>query len=242
MHVFQILLDIVYPQFCAVCGRKTSGAHGRPVCPACLKLTTPLAAPLCQRCGMPLRQLTDATAAGCRNCRRVRLFFDRAISVFEYNPVMKIIIHQLKYRRKTALADPLAERMTGFLANHLPLARIDMVTCVPLHPRRRRTRGFNQSHLLGKHMADRLNLPYQESVLRRIRQSKVQAVSSYEQRRDNIADAFRLSDPQAVSGKTVLLVDDVLTTGATLNECSRVLKAAGATHVFVATLARALPS
>ena len=111
MHVFQILLDIVYPQFCAVCGRKTGGAHGRPVCPACLKLTTPLAAPLCQRCGMPLRQVTDATTAGCRNCRRIRLFFDRAISVFEYNPVMKIIIHQLKYRRKTALARVLQKRL-----------------------------------------------------------------------------------------------------------------------------------
>jgi len=163
--------------------------------------------------------------------------FDQALSVGYFEGPLREAIHQFKYRPCRSLGKPLAL----WMLEHVGLDRdIDIVMPVPLHTRRLRQRGFNQALLLAHGVSSAYNIPLSSDNLARIRYTRPQVELSGSDRIANVEGAFALRQPEYVEGRKVLLVDDVFTTGSTLNECSTVLKEAGALNVSALTLARAV--
>jgi ComF family protein len=190
----------------------------------------------CSRCRTPFLNPFPLDEDGvCALCRSGVRGFDAAYSFGAYDGVLRELIHLFKYRRIRTLARPLAD----LLALAFPLDRpLDVIVPMPLHWRRRWRRGFNQAALLAAELGRRRGLPVIRAVRRR-RHTASQAGLTHAARRRNVAGAFVVRREEAVRGKRVLLVDDVLTTGATASACARALKQAGARSVAVLTLARA---
>jgi competence protein ComFC len=156
--------------------------------------------------------------------------------LFSFDEVVRKAIHQLKYRNLKAISPCLAELLADYLrSNHLPG---EALVCVPLHPRRLRERGYNQSSLLARGLGRRIDLPVIEDCLVRVKQAQPQVRAvDVEERRRNVADAFVCRDAR-VNGKRIILIDDVCTSGATLDSCAAALKNKGAVSVWGLTLAR----
>jgi ComF family protein len=204
------------------------------VCAACLKDPAPLSAEFfCLNCRTPFRNSFPLDSQGrCMLCRSGGRGFDEAFCYGAYEGTLRKLIHLFKYSGVRRLAQPLA----ALLADALPRDRqFDLVTAVPLHWRRRWQRGYNQAELLGRAIARARGIP-SAKVLRRATATRAQAGLSNAQRRENVAGAFRAQ--RRVAGLRVLIVDDVMTTGATLGACARALKKAGAKSVSVLSLAR----
>ena len=219
-------LDFVFPIFCAGCGR-----DGGILCDECIGGLEHLTPPFCQICASP------GISGLCRWCRESMRGFDSLRAPYQFDGAIREAIHRLKYRGELASAPVLG----GLLAEYLEreLSSLDILVPVPLHPQRLRSRGFNQSALLAREVANRLDLPVQDGLIRRTTNSRPQVETlTHEERRTNVAGSFECESD--ASGLRVLLIDDVSTTGSTLSECATVLKAAGALQVRAVTLARDL--
>jgi len=175
------------------------------------------------------------TGGPCRRCQSRRTPLDGLRAALRFEGTARAAIHALKYRGATALAPLLSEPMAAALAAH-PLL-VDLVVPVPLHPQRERERGYNQSALLASRLAAAAGLPPPTPLLRRERDTRSQVGLSARERRDNVRGAFCCVDPRAAAGRRGLLVDDVVTTGATLEACAATLRAAGVGRVWGLALA-----
>ena len=189
----------------------------------------------CARCRTPFLSDKPLDHQGvCRRCRSGLASYDYAYSFGYYEGALRRMIHHFKYTSIDVLAGPLGELMVQALPLDL---QVDMIVPVPLHWKRRLWRGFNQSELLARPLESRLRVPV-VMALRKGRHTETQASSTPAERRSNLTGAFVLAGPKIVEGKRVLLVDDVLTTGATVTTCSALLRRGGAKSVTVLTLAR----
>lgn len=236
--ILDTILHWVFPVDCAACGHPAADRRRPFFCRACWDSIRPIDGPVCPQCGQPFDSpiaLAHSPGHRCRACREKPPRFDRALSPYRYEGVLEQAIRFFKYRRKDALAAPLADLMLAW-ADRLP--PVDLVMPVPLHPSRLRTREFNQSLLLADRIARRLGLPLSFEHLERIRQTRPQTELDRAGRARNVRRAFAVREPDGLKDIRVLLVDDVLTTGATVNDCARALKRAGADSVTVLTLAR----
>lgn len=219
------------------------------MCAPCWGRLRPLellcACALCQRPLSPVHQpRPEASGFGadreplCGFCRRGLNHFDRLRSFGAFDGVLRDLLHLFKYNGVTPLARPLS-RLLELVAHQEPaLRQVDVVLPVPLHPRQQRARGYNQAELLARHLARALDLTLADSALARIRDTASQTGLTPRQRRENVRGAFAVAERSALKGKRILLIDDVATTGATLNACARTLKRAGAARVEAATVAR----
>ncbi len=226
----------MFPDECRVCERPLQRFSRIPVCGECLNAPEPFAPEyFCSSCRTPFRNGFPLDEDGrCALCRLGLRGFDAAYSFGAYEGVLRKLIHLLKYGRVRPLARPLGD----LLASAIPRdQRFDLVVPVPLHWRRRWWRGFNQSALLAGAVARRYGFRVRHPV-RRVRATAIQAGLSNAGRRSNVAGAFRVTRKREVEGRRVLLVDDVMTTGATASACAFALKRAGAEHVALLTLAR----
>jgi ComF family protein len=176
---------------------------------------------------------------GCTTCRGLRFSFERVHRLGPYQGKLREVILRLKHAPGEGLAEVLGDLWAEHAEAHLRALAAEVVVAVPLHWWRRLTRGYNQSEALARALAFRLNLPHQSPWLRRIRATPQQTQQNPAGRKTNVQGAFRCRRPNRLAGKTVLLVDDVLTTGSTADEAARALNAAGAARVVVAVLARA---
>jgi len=231
------IFDFFFPPKCPLCGEDYGGRHqGRP-CPGCVSRIQFLSPPLCPRCGRGFASAADRDHL-CSECLTEERFFTRARAVCIYEGLIVEAISRFKYGRVARLARPLG----GFLADYqdpdFTFSGLDLVVPVPLHPKRLRERGFNQSLLLARRLGLRHSLPLDITALCRARPTQPQTQLSGSERQTNVRGAFEVRKPEAVAKKRVLLIDDVFTTGATVRECAKVLLHAGAQQVDVLTLAR----
>lgn len=219
-------LNFLFPQWCLGCGRE-----GSLICPSCCNSLSRITPPLCPKCGQP-----QASGILCPTCVSWPAKIDGIRSPFRFDGVMRQAIHQLKYRNLRALAVTLSQLLRDYLvANPIPA---EVLVPVPLHPKRWRERGYNQSGLLARELGKLTGLAVVDDCLIRQRTAPPQARSaSVEERRRNVAEAFICRDHQ-LRGRAVLLIDDVATSGATLDACAAAVKASGAASVWGLTLAR----
>jgi len=225
-RLIEVAVDSFFPRRCVGCGRV-----GSFLCHDCLAELPRLVAPFCPRCGRP-----QASGIVCPSCWQRPTEIDGIRSPFRFDEVVRKSIHELKYRNLRAISPCLAELLADYLKDN-PLPGEALVS-VPLHPLRLRERGYNQSGLLAGELGKRIGLPVIEGCLVRVKQAQPQVRSAdVEERRSNVADAFVCRD-ERVSGKQIILIDDVCTSGATLESCAKALKNRGATSVWGLTLAR----
>jgi ComF family protein len=213
------LLDFIFPSICANCRRL-----GALLCADCEARLPRVIEPLCTRCGRTIPHETQPTQL-CPNCQHQPLPLRAIRASFRYADPLDQVVHQMKYEGYFALAEPLARFMVA--GRPAWLDTIDLVVPVPLHPKRQRQRGFNQSALLSRYLCRSLNLVLSENALRRIRHTTPQIELGPEERASNVRGAFA-AVPRQVAGRHILLVDDVFTTGATLSAAAEALLAAGA--------------
>jgi competence protein ComFC len=208
------------------------------VCESCLAAVRGYDGAECARCGLFLSAVTTLHGSAlCGLCRRKAFAFQQARSFGWYDGALREVIHCLKYDGFRPLAGTLAAHLGSAIAR-LEQKEFDLILPVPLHRKRERRRGFNQSALLAQHLAKRTGLPFGRKDCVRVRDTRPQTGLRAAERRKNVSGAFEVPDEKSVEDRRVLLIDDVLTTGATANACASALVAAGAAGVWVATLAR----
>jgi len=230
-------LNFVYPPVCQLCGQERAEAREGYVGCKCWTGVRFVTAPFCQRCGLPFEG--DITQAfRCENCADVEFGFCFARSAVTANAMMLDIIHRYKYHHalwfEPFLADLLARQAKPALAG----VTWDLVVPVPLHPLKMRQRQFNQAERLARCLGRVLGLPVNARVVRRVQYTETQTRLSRAQRAANVGDAFAPRRGKELHGERVILVDDVMTTGATTSACARALRQAGASEVCVWTVAR----
>jgi ComF family protein len=220
-------LDLLFPPVCGGCGKV-----GSRWCEECQKRVKILNGTVCDVCGLP----QDANGV-CAVCRADRPHFHalRAWAVFD-DPVRKAL-HRLKYRRDVALGDALAAQMLQYVRELN--WDIDTIVPIPLGRQRQKERGYNQVGMIAKPLALALDIEFAPNALARRKETRSQVGLSKQERRENVDGAFQAS--AGVSGKTILVLDDVSTTGSTLSSSAEALLASGAKNVYALTVARALP-
>src|SRR5438477_1640815 len=230
------IASLFYPPNCGACGAAISSSEH--LCPSCHDKAQRILAPLCAKCSEPFAGAIEGEFT-CANCANRTLGFDAAVSAYRSRGVVRFIVLQFKYNRQLHLRHPIAEWLQEAMNDaRLCQRHFDLVIPVPLHPARRRERGFNQAELLAKILAQKINVPLGRA-LERIRYTTTQTAFDRVERMENLRGAFHLRKKIGVRGLHVLLVDDILTTGSTLSECARVLREAGAQSVYAVTAARA---
>jgi len=243
MNLLHRLIDLVYPPRCPVCrsflpqGSRKEGKGYQGICSSCLGDFHPLNPPYCTICGRPFAS-TSGDCHVCENCLRKRPAFHALGAPYLYEGSLQTVIHLFKYAGRSGLVTFLGPLLASFARQWTPAEKVSLVMPVPLHPRRLRERGFNQSQLLAGYVAAVLGTGLDFLSLRRVKYTLPQTGLGKTERRKNVRQAFALKMPGQVSGRTVLVVDDVATTGNTLDECARVLLKAGAEKVLALVVAR----
>lgn len=232
--IIDTTINQVFPLQCVACN-----VYGSALCPSCAQIAEPMPSTICLTCGRPeVRQI-----ATCFSCRQLQmswgelpLLFSRSATLFT-SPIREAV-HSLKYEKRTELAEPLARYLfavfQGYPWSDL-YTLIDAVVPVPLHPQRLETRGYNQAELLAEQFCKYVKLPCIPTLLQRSHHTESQVGKSIAERQQNVGNAFQATVP--LYGVTVLLVDDVYTTGSTLQACAIALKNAGAAQVYALALA-----
>ncbi len=230
------------PADCATCGVPLTTDSVPLFCTTCWDTIAPLKLARCSQCDRPLPSpvaLTYSPAHRCHHCTVRPPAYLKAWTLYPYLPPLQDAICLFKYREKVSLAKPLGRLLLDALPAGLDA---DLVIPVPLHPTRLREREFNQSLLLADRVAKHLSRPLSFTNLVRTAPSEPQSTLSRKERMKNLRRAFAVRRPESIARKRVLLIDDVFTTGTTVNECANVLRTAGAEAVFVLTLARTIES
>jgi len=230
------LRGIIYPPLCLVCDVDLEHPDER-FCATCLAEMIRVGEPACQRCASRVGPHVD-TSHGCLACRRQNHRFDAAVRLGTYEGKLRETCLSFKSVHNELLGPALTRLFIKFQGEFLQSVRADMVVAVPLHFVRFFQRGFNQAESLARGLAAQLQVPHGSRILKRVRKTRPQSELKRDERRDNVHDAFRAKASPHLKGATVLLVDDILTTGATCSDAARALKAAGAERVVVAVVAR----
>ena len=240
--VSDALVSVFFPAGCRICDRLLLGASRVPLCEECLNSFAPVPKIACEICGRPLPWLSrnPEPPLFCPACQDKTYAFDRARSFAVYEGALVQAILLLKFERMEPLGAWFAERLAEVVKGEGDVLAADVVVPVPLHRERERERGYNQAALLSRPLAKRLRLPHKAVLLMRTRARPDKRILSLEERWESVRGAFATRPGSQVDNLRVLLVDDVLTTGATLDACARALREAGAKSVLGLTVARAV--
>jgi ComF family protein len=235
------LTSVVFPAGCLLCDALLTHAHRIPLCETCLASFQRIAPPICRICGQPLPVPTNPGEGEpvCRDCVEGRFGFQLARSFGVYEGALARAIVLLKYERIEPLASFFAMHLLELVCSDSHLLPVDVAVPVPLHRQKHKERGFNQVDLFARPLARRLHVPYRPILLMRSRPRPEKHLLTQEERWEAVRGAFVMRPGGRVDNLRVLLLDDVMTTGATLDACARALREAGARSVLGLTIARA---
>jgi ComF family protein len=240
--LFRRVLRFLLPVHCANCGSLLTDDRVSHFCAGCWSTISLMPAARCARCDHPFPSTIATTYSPhhtCQTCVERPPSYTKAWTLYPYVPPLQNAICLLKYHGKVSLVSSLAALMIDRLP---PLDFVDLIMPVPLHPQRLREREFNQSLLLADHIGRHLDIPVSYANLIRTAHVPAQTTLSRTSRLKNLRRAFTLRHPDAILNKRILLMDDVFTTGTTVNECAKTLRRAGSDDVFVMTLGRTMDS
>ncbi len=227
--------ELIFPDNCLLCRRFLNSRHQRQLCVNCAALLEFNPAPFCRHCPHSVSGQNGRDI--CASCAKDRFAFDHAWAVFLYNDTAQKLLHAFKYGSKTSLHKTFVPLMIDFVDRHqIPIRQFDMVSPIPLHPARLRERGYNQSGLLSRGVSRHWELLHTEDLLIRRKKTFTQTELGAKQRWTNLEGAFKINDSADIEGKSVLIVDDLFTTGATTHAAADTLKTAGAGQVGIFTL------
>lgn len=232
-------LGFLYPYNCQICHANRVAPHEGYVCKDCHGAVRFIKAPLCDRCGLPFSgEITSKFE--CSNCREIELRFSSARAVVAATGNVLDVLHRYKYQRALWFEPFLARLLVRHWIENPKTEKWDLIVPVPLHPLKEREREFNQAERLGRHLSAATQIPMDPNLLTRTVHTKTQTRLTRSQRSANVRRAFRIKGKGHLNGKRVILIDDVLTTGATASACAKTLRSAGAGEVCVWTVARGL--
>lgn len=219
MNIFSSFIDLIFPKTCIGCNSR-------------LKDNEHI---LCSECEQSLDFLTGV----CEICESNKFFFDKARSIFFFDNTIQNLIHNLKYNEMKGVSEYLGKYTKRYLSKFEPFDEIDFVVPIPLHRVKKRSRGFNQSEFLTKEIAEQMNLTHIPNLILRKKFTETQTKLSRTKRQENVSDAFKLNPKFNIENKDILIVDDVFTTGATINSACKLLRNHNANKIYVLTIARA---
>jgi len=225
--ILQSLVDLLYPRRCPVCGRIVV-PKGRFICPDCVGELSWVSQPVCKRCG---KELPVDTAEYCLDCTRHPRSFEGGRALLNYNRTASRSMAQIKYNNRREYLDFYAEAMARRLGPAIRRMNAQALVPVPVHPSRMKVRGFNQAEELARRLSKKLGIPVNTGLLRRNRNTIPQKDLNPAQRLKNLQEAFVAVRPPA-GLESVILVDDIYTTGSTVEACARALKGAGIERVY----------
>lgn len=226
-EVFWKCVDWIYPPVCCTCGE-----IGKLLCDSCYSQITFIQSPDCVYCGEPIK-----SGNICTRCKQQLPHFSKLRSLGYYSGPLRDAIVSLKYHRNIGLGSFFAPALCEIIVKER--WNVDLITAIPLSENRKKERGYNQAEILAKPIAGRMNLPYSEKSVQRNKHTSSQVGLTVKERQLNMKDVFK-ADPQFVKDKSILLIDDVATTGATMDACAKALLDAGCRQVFGLTLAKTI--
>lgn len=230
-------LEIIYPEknTCFICEEFDEEITDKYICSNCEKKIKKIAPPVCSKCSKPIDYNSFTNL--CQECCDVDRYFEISKSPYVYEGLIKKAIYSYKYYNKTYFYKFFGNLLVDFMKS-IDYTNFDYIVSVPLHSSKMKKRGYNQSELLARHISDKLSIPYIDA-LKRTKKTLKQSEQSKEERRKNLKDAFTVkSSAQEIINSSLLLVDDIYTTGSTVDECSKALINYGAAKVYVITIAR----
>ncbi|HAK88266.1 MAG TPA: ComF family protein [Nitrospiraceae bacterium] len=231
MRFFSKLLNLLFPSKCPVCESKSDNYLYNPFCTNCWKGIEKYSGPACGICGRPAISVHTTL---CEPCMKARPPFSKALYYGIYEGALKEAIHLLKFNGVKRLSKPL-----GLLLSELPLPEVDGIVPVPMHHKGLKQREFNQTAAIAARLSKKLRVPLMQNALKKTKETLPQTDVGGEERLKNLKNAFSVSGK--ISGMDLLLIDDVITTGATVRECAKTLIKSGAKSVAVVALARSMP-
>ena len=229
MALWNMFLQWLYPPHCLFCQDLLKIGREAVLCSDCHNVFSYNDGAVCQKCGCNLY----VSQIYCDRCEKADFVFEKGIAAFSYDKVRDGIAH-FKLKGWKRDAKPFAHMMGDYLLTCYPemAQKSDLIMPVPIHDKKQKKRGFNQSELLAVELAERIQKRCSAKNLKRIRETIPQSSLSVKERKENIKNAFALENPHEIQQKTILLIDDIFTTGTTINECARVLYENGAKAVF----------
>jgi ComF family protein len=234
------LLNLAYPETCFLCSVPVARQQDCGICDNCWQkaIALKILPPRCSSCGLPFYSFEEDSEHLCSDCIKKMPPYAGARSFSHYSAEMSLVIQELKFRGRRNLAGLLAPLLAEAFSDSWSRDEFDLIVPIPLHPKRKRDRGYNQAELLAVSLARLVAIPYCKA-LRRIRSTLPQIGLTVAQRSENVRAAFYCPIPQHISKRRVLLIDDVMTTGATVESAAQALADAGAWRVSILTVARA---
>jgi len=231
-------LGLFYPNVCQICLAGEAGRDEGYVCLECrAEGVHVIEPPFCSRCGLKFRgEITEEFT--CSNCAEMDLHFDSARAAVEFTPLVQEIVHRYKYNRAVWFEPFLAELLNGAALPIVNSERFDLIVPIPLHPLKLRQREFNQAAQLARALSGATGISVGSRLVRRARDTETQTALSRAKRTENMKNAFDWRSSRKLDGERIVLIDDILTTGATASACAKVLRQNGASSVNVWTVAR----
>lgn len=235
--ILEVLLDFVYPRRCPVCGDIVL-PKGNKICPACKDKLIYIKEPRCKKCS---KAIVDEEQEYCFDCTRKKLSYEKGYSLLEYDKSMKHSMSEFKFHSKKEYADFYIEELISNYGTWVNELSLDALIPVPIHYDKYKQRGFNQADLLANGIAKSLNIPVKNNILIRNKNTTPQKLLDDKERVKNLKNAFAISDEYMKSSnkaqlKRVMLIDDIYTTGATIDVCAKVLKSIGVNEVYFMTV------
>ncbi len=235
MNLIKTLLSLIFPLECRICKKTLEAGNLTYICSECFAKIRFIEGPRCLKCGRPLRPFENRI---CKDCQKEKRYFKSIYSMGIYQEVLREAILLLKYERVKALIPPLGELLLKYCQRNLKMSDFDLILPVPLFRSKKKEREFNQAEAFAQIIGKHFSLSVSNGNLLRIRDTKSMSNLNPEERRKNVRGAFMVKEEEGVRNRRILLIDDICTTAATVDECSKVLLTAGTKEVTVLTLAR----